>query len=172
MRVRRHWTGGVLIVLLVAAGCNGGGSSDKSDDLRPRQVRRFLERDINEGAVNPVEVTDVRCPQTVTRRNTARAACQVTINGTPVEVNIERSGNGRLSRREAVIVVPSLEAFVAGQYDARLGLAVIVECGPEELLAIEPAATIQCTATDADGVAVTPVVTIEDLDGLVTVALA
>ena len=162
--------GGVLIVLLVAAGCNGG-SSDESDDLKSRQVRRFLDRDLNEGAVNPVAVTDVRCPRTVTRRDTARAVCQVTINGTPVELNIERSRQGRLSRREAVIVVPKTEEFVARQYDARLGLAVIVECGAEELLAVEPGATIQCTATDADGAAVTPVVTVDDLDGVVTVAL-
>ncbi len=160
------------MVLLMAAGCNGGSSSDGSDALVPRQVRRFLDRDLNEGAVTPVEVTDVRCPRTVTRRSTARASCRVTINGTPVALDIERSAKGRFSRGEAVIVVPGLEAFVASQYDARLGLAVIVDCGPEELRPVEPGATIECTATDADGAVVTPVATVEDLDGRVTVALA
>ncbi|MGH9034081.1 MAG: hypothetical protein ACRDZV_18315, partial [Acidimicrobiia bacterium] len=113
-----------------------------------------------------------RCPRTVTRRSTARASCRVTINGTPVALDIERSAKGRFSRGEAVIVVPGLEAFVASQYDARLGLAVIVDCGPEELRPVEPGATIECTATDADGAVVTPVATVEDLDGRVTVALA
>ena len=159
-------------MLLAVAGCSGGSSDDSEDVLRPRDVRRFLERDLNEGAVTPVEVSGVRCPRTVTKRSTARAACQVTINGTAVELNIERSGTGRLSRGEAVIDVPKTEQFVAGQYDARLGLAVIVECGPEVLLAVAPGATIDCTATDADGSAVAAVVTVQDLAGLVTVALA
>lgn len=159
------------MVLLVVAGCSGG-SPEEDDALKPREVRRFLDRDLNEGAITPVEVGDARCPRTVTKGNTARASCQVTVNGTSVELTMERSGKGRLSRREAVIVVPSLEGFVAGQYDARLGLSVVVECGPEELLAVEPGATIECTATDADGAAVAPVVTVEDLDGLVSVALA
>jgi hypothetical protein len=171
MRPLRHWVGGALVVLLAAAGCSG--SSDEGDDaLKPREVRRFLDRDLNEGAVTPVEVSDVRCARTVTRRNTARAACQVTINGTGVELNIKRSGKGRLSRNEAVIVVPRTEQFVTSQYEARLGLAVLVECGPEELLAVAPGATIDCTATDADGAAVAAVVTVQDLAGLVTVALA
>jgi hypothetical protein len=169
--MRRRVGIGLLVVLLVAAACDGG-SSEGSDDIEARQVRRFLDRELNDGAVNPVTVTDVRCPRTVTRGETARATCRVTINETPVELDIERAANGRLARREAVVVVPTLEAFVAGQYDARLGLAVIVECGPEALLAIEPGATVECTATDAEGAAVTAVATVEDLDGLVTVALA
>lgn len=170
MRPLRHWVGGALVVLLAAAGCSG--SSEESNDLAPREVRRFLDRDLNEAAAIPVEVSDVRCPRTVTRGNTARAACQVTINGTGVELNIERSAKGRLSRNEAVIVVPRTEQFVASQYEARLGLAVLVECGPEELLAVAPGATIDCTATDADGAAVAAAVTVQDLAGLVTVALA
>jgi hypothetical protein len=172
MRPLRHWVGGALVVVVAATGCSGGSSDDSEDVVRPRAVQRFLERDLNESAVTPVEVGDVRCPRTVTKGNTASAACQVTINGTAVELNIERSGKGRLSRREAVIVVPKTEEFVAGQYDARLGLAVIVECGPEELLAVAPGATLDCTATDADGSAVAAVVTVQDLAGLVTVALA
>jgi hypothetical protein len=170
MRGIRHWVGAALLVALAVAGCDGGSSGEEEAEIRPRAVRRFLDEDLNQGAQTPVEVTDVRCRRTVTKGNTSRATCEVTINGTPVDLAIERTGR-RFARSQAVVVVPSLEMFVTAQYDARLGLAVLVECGEEQLLPVKPGGTIDCTATDGEGAQLTPVVTVDDLAGRVTVAL-
>lgn len=159
-------------VLAAAAACAGSDSSDDDAERRIRavEVRRFVDRDLNEAATTPVEVTDVRCPwtRTATDDGTTRAACEITINGAPVELTIERAGGG-LARLEAVLVVASLEAFVADRYDTRLGLVVAVDCGAGELLPVAPGSTVACTATDIEGTTLTPVVTVEDLDGRVTV---
>lgn len=166
--------GVALAGALGAAACDGASDSDSASDddgrIRAGEVRRFLDRDLNAAATTPVAVTDVRCPwrRTTMDAGTARAACAVTINGTPVELAIERA-DGELVRHEAVLVVPTLEGFVAGQYETRSGLAVAVDCGAEELLPVAPGSTVACTATDIEGATLTPVVTVEDLDGTVTV---
>ena len=173
MRGARHWVGVVLVIAVVAAGC-GGDSSGADDEeqarFRPGPVRRFLDQDLNEGAQTPVEVTGVRCPPAVAEGRTDRATCKVTINGVPVELDVERTGR-RFSRTQAVVEVLRLETFVMTQYDARLGLAVIVDCGPEELLPVAPGDTIDCGATDGEGAKLTAGVTVEDLAGKVTVTL-
>ncbi|HEX6312599.1 MAG TPA: hypothetical protein VF152_13375 [Acidimicrobiia bacterium] len=169
MRGLRSWAA-LTVAGVLAAACGGGSSDGEEVRIRPAEVRRFLEQDLNEGAQTPVDVTGVRCPRTTTEGDTARATCEVTIDGTAVDLAVERTG-GRFARTEAVVVVPSLETFVAAQYDARLGLAVLVDCGEAELLPVVPGETIACTATDGQGATLAPVVVVEDLAGKVSVTL-
>lgn len=158
----------ILLTIVAAAACS---SSDGGDETVSRtRIQRFLERDLPPEGAAPIEIDQVRCPRRAERGKITTYTCSVTIQGTPVEVHVDER-NEELTRREAVLVVATLEAFVVQQYEAQLGVAVTAECSPDALLAVDPGESVACTATDAEGATQTAQVVVEDLDGNVTLDL-
>jgi hypothetical protein len=158
----------ILCTVVAAAACN---SSDGGDDTVGRaRMQRFLERDLPPEGAAPIEIDQVRCPRPAERGKTTTYTCSVTIQGALVEVHVDER-NDELTRREAVLVVATLEAFVVQQYEAQLGVGVMAECSPDALLAVGPGESVACTATDAEGATQTAQVVVEDLDGTATLDL-
>ena len=162
----------VLCALVAAAGCNISMSSGGDEALGSQRIERFLERDLPRGdTAEPIDVSTVRCPRRVVRGDTATFTCSVTVADAAVDVHVEQEG-GALTRREAVLVVATVEAFVQQQYEVQLGVGVTVECSADALLAVTPGQAVECTAVDVEGTSQTATVSVEDLDGTITVALA
>ena len=159
----------ILCAVVAAAACSSSDGGD-DDTVSRGRMQRFLERDLPQEGAAPVEIDQVRCPRPRERGQTTTYTCTVTIQGTPVEVHVAER-NDELTRREAVLVVATLEAFVVQQYETQLGVGVMAECSPEALLAVDPGTSIPCTATDADGATQTAQVVVEDLDGNVSLDL-
>jgi len=159
------------VVMLVAAGCNVSLSSGGDEALGSERIERFLERDLPQGDdPAPIDVSKVRCPRRVVDGDTATLTCSVTVADGAVKVHVEQQGD-RLARREAVLVVATVETFVQQQYEVQLGVGVTVECSTEALIAVAPRRALECTAVDVEGTTQTAKVNVEDLDGTITVAL-
>lgn len=158
-------------VLVAVAGCNSSLSPGGDETLGSERIERFLERDLpQDAAAEPIDVSAVRCPRRVARGDTATFTCSVTVAGAAVDVHVEQRGR-ELSRREAVLVVATVEAFVQEQYEVQLGVGVTAECSTEALVAVAPGRAVECTAVDVEGASQTATVNVEDLDGTITVAL-
>ncbi|HUF85560.1 MAG TPA: hypothetical protein VMQ81_13335 [Acidimicrobiia bacterium] len=161
----------LLLLLSVVAGCNISLSSGGDEALGSQRIERFLERDLPQGEdPAPIEVSKVRCPRRVVDGETATFTCSVTVAEGAATVHVEQQGD-RLARREAVLVVATVEAFVQQQYEVQLGVGVTAECSTEVLIAVAPGKALECTAVDIEGTSQTAEVKVEDLDGTITLAL-
>jgi hypothetical protein len=159
------------MVLVAAAGCNVTLSSGGDEALGSERIERFLEHDLpQDAAADPIDVSGVRCPRRVVRGDTATFTCSVTVARAAVDVHVEQRDD-ELIRREAVLVVATVEAFVQQQYEVQLGVGVTAECSTEALVAVAPGRALECTAVDVEGASQTATVNVEDLDGTITVAL-
>ena len=156
--------------LLGAAACNISSSSGGDDALGSERIERFLERDLPQEGAPKINVTAVECPRRVERGGTATFTCSITVDDGAATVRVDQKGD-RLSRRDAVLVVATLETFVQQQYEVQLGVGVVAECSPDALVAAEPGSAVECTATDAEGTTQTAQLMVEDLDGNVTLDL-
>ena len=161
----------VVTATVTAAGCNVSLSPGGGDELGSQRIERFLESDIPPGdGAATLDITKVRCPRRVVHGDTATFTCAVTVSDATVDVHVDQRGD-ELTRREAVLVVATVETFVQQQYEVQLGVGVTAECSPDALLAAEPGHEVECTATDIEGTAETAAVKVEDLDGTITVTL-
>jgi hypothetical protein len=161
----------LLLLLPAAAGCNISLSSGGDEALGSERIERFLERDLPQGDdAAPIDVSAVRCPRRVEEGGTATFTCSVTLTEGAVTVHVEQHGD-RLARREAVLVVATVESFVQQQYEVQLGVGVTAECSTDALIAVVPGKALECTAVDVEGTSQVAPVNVDDLDGNITVAL-
>ena len=160
-----------MLTLLGAAACNISSSSGGDEALGSERIERFLERDLPQEGAPKIDVTAVECPRRVERGGTTTFTCSITVGDGTVAVRVDQEGD-RLTRREAVLVVATLETFVQQQYEVQLGVGVVAECSPDALVAAEPGGAVECTATDAEGATQTAQLLVDDLAGNVTVDLA
>jgi Domain of unknown function (DUF4333) len=162
--------GSLLVVAVAPAGCDINDSPGGGEALGAAPIERFLRTEF-EG----VDIGGVGCFRAVQHGDATTFACSVMVRGAEVEVHVERvegRRRERFTRREAILDVATIEAFVQQQFDTQLGLAMTVECSPAAVVAAKPGAVFECSAVDAGGTVRSVPVKVEDLDGTVTADLA
>jgi hypothetical protein len=162
--------GSLLVVAVAPAGCDINDSPGGGEALGAAPIERFLRAEF-EG----VDVGGVGCSRAVERGDITTFDCSVMVKGAEVEVHVERfegRRRERFTRREAILDVATIEAFVQQQFDTQLGLAMTVDCSPDAVVAAKPGAVFECSAVDTGGTVRSVPVKVEDLDGTVTADLA
>jgi len=149
------------------AGCDFSTSSGGDDKLGAARIESFLQEEFR-----GIEVTGVQCSELDERDGTQQFRCAATVMGAPIELNVEAADEDRLVRTEAVLDVAKVEAFVVQQYDEQVGVTVTAECSADPVLVATPGDVVDCTVVDSAGTSQAPRVTVENLDGDISLELA
>lgn len=148
---------GALLLILLVAGCGGGGVSKVLDATETgRQIADHLASTV---ALAPPAVT---CPSGVKVKAHRSFDCRTALEGQPLTIHVtlaDDQGHFTPAPAAAVIVVAKLAVAIQnGEAKATL------RRGPHTVLVEAPGATFECTAATAAG-PVTYRMTVKDLAG-------
>jgi hypothetical protein len=148
----------VLATAVLAVGCgDDGGGSDPSDAVTSQLEETFPDLEVS---------TD--CPDDPGRT----FDCTVTIGSDELTVPVE-DDDGTVELTAVVVNVGEVERKIETEYDRDQGVAASAECGdsPDTAALVEKVgATFTCTVEPSGGAASGATVTVENLDGTVSIA--
>jgi Domain of unknown function (DUF4333) len=168
---------GVALVASLTAGLSPQASAASisfGNKIDMDKLKKIIE-EASVKAYAPAKVGKVTCPKSIKPKTGGVFNCTVPVADGILNITVtqkDNKGNVVYAAKEAVIDMGKIVKFVQDEVLSDLKVAAKADCGKGIVRILPPGGIIKCKAVAKDGDSLDLIVTVNDVDGNVTLAAA